>query len=74
MKSWEQLQLDAAEFIAFLEQGNFFSQPFTTTKNYRITTDAEEARIIAGRYFRKEKMYSIVKQDFLKILNGIWEV
>ncbi len=55
MKSWEQLQLDAAEFIAFLEQGNFFSQPFTTTKNYRITTDAEEARIIAGRYFSQRE-------------------
>ena len=55
MKSWEQLQLDAAEFIAFLELGNFFSQPFTTTKNYRITTDAEEARIIAGRYFSQRE-------------------
>ena len=55
MKSWEQLQLDAAEFIAFLEQGNFFNQPFTTTKNYRITTDAEEARIIAGRYFSQRE-------------------
>ena len=50
MKSWEQLQLDAAEFIAFLEQGNFFSQPFTTTKNYRIITAPALAMDIAANY------------------------
>ncbi len=50
MKSWEQLQEDAAEFIAFLQQGNFFRQPFTTTKNYRVITDPTLAMDIAANY------------------------
>ena len=68
MKSWEQLQLDAAEFIAFLELGNFFSQPFTTTKNYGITTDADEAIEMAGRQFSvRENVFAcnVFPEDFV---------
>lgn len=55
MKTWEQFLDDASVFISFLEKGNFFSQPFRTTKNYRITTDPEEAIELAGRQFSKRE-------------------
>ena len=64
MKTWEQLQEDAAEFIAFLQQGNFFSQPFTTKKNYRITTDSEEAIEMAGRQFSEREDVFDSKAEF----------
>lgn len=50
MKTWEQLLIDAAEFITFLEKGDFFKQPYTTTKNHRIIRDPQLAMDIAADY------------------------
>ena len=50
MKTWEQLQEDAAEFITFLQQGNFFSQPYRTTKNYLVISDPIFAMDVAADY------------------------
>lgn len=50
MKTWEQLQEDAAEFITFLQQGSFFSQPYRTTKNYLVISDPIFAMDVAADY------------------------
>ena len=40
MKTWDQVVESAAEFISFLEKGNFYNTKFSTEKDYKIIFDA----------------------------------
>ena len=39
MKTWDQVVESAAEFIFFLEKGNFYNTKFSTEKDYKIISD-----------------------------------
>ncbi|MDR0235838.1 hypothetical protein [Acinetobacter sp.] len=38
-KNWAEISEQAKEFIQFLQGDNFFSQPYTSNKDYFITSD-----------------------------------
>ena len=40
MKTWDQVVESAAEFISFLEKGNFYNTKFSTEKDYKIIFDS----------------------------------
>lgn len=40
MKTWDQVVESTAEFISFLEKGNFYNTKFSPEKDYKIIFDA----------------------------------
>ena len=64
MKSWEQVQLDAAEFMALLKNGQLFAKPYTghAKQNYLVISDIQLASEIAADnagdlYFDREDAF-----------------